>query len=70
VDLMIKEHVNDDGVIMPDELAMLQRVFDAALARKGHPRTSMEASILAARVLTLFLRGVRDEQQLRELVAA
>jgi hypothetical protein len=70
VDLMIKEHVNQDGVIMPDELAMLQRVFDTAIARKGHDRDSMEAAILAARVMDLFLRGIREETQLRALLAA
>lgn len=67
---MIKEHVNQDGVIMPDELAMLQRVFDTAIARKGHDRDSMEAAILAARVMDLFLRGIREETQLRALLAA
>lgn len=67
---MIKEHVNHDGVIMPDELAMLQRVFDTAIARKGHDRDSMEAAILAARVMDLFLRGIREETQLRALLAA
>jgi hypothetical protein len=67
---MIKAHGDDDGVIMPEDLEMLQRVFDAAIARMALDKHAPEASILATRLMHLFLRGVRNEEDLRLIIAA
>jgi hypothetical protein len=67
---MIKDQAVLDGVLAPDELAMLQRVFDTALARQGFARNSVEASLLASAIIELYVNGVREEDRLRQMIVA
>ncbi len=67
---MIKEHTAIDGVLTPEDLALLQRIFDDALRQIGYPRQSLEANLLASLVIHLYLRGIRKEDTLRALLAA
>ncbi|MGN7293314.1 hypothetical protein [Rhizobium sp. SAFR-030] len=67
---MIKDQAVLDGVLAPDELAMLQRVFDAALSRQGFARNSVEASLLASTIIELYVNGVREEDRLRQMIVA
>ncbi|MCY1669299.1 hypothetical protein [Rhizobium sp. SL86] len=67
---MIKEHTAIEGVLTPEELALLQRIFDDALKGTGYSKQSLEANLLASLVIHLYLRGVRNEDSLRALLAA
>lgn len=67
---MINEHTAIDGILTPEELAFLQRIFDDALRGTGYARQSLEANLLASLVIHLYLRGVRKEESLRALLAA
>ncbi|MGE6740675.1 hypothetical protein ACQKGC_10395 [Allorhizobium pseudoryzae] len=67
---MIKEDAAIDGILNPEELALLQRIFDDALRGTGYPRQSLEANLLASLIIHLYLRGVRKEESLRALLAA
>mgnify|MGYP000482850997 CR=1 FL=1 len=67
---MINEDAAINGVLTPEELALLQRIFDDALRTTGYPRQSLEANLLASLIIHLYLRGIRNEDSLRALLAA
>jgi hypothetical protein len=52
----------------PEQLAMLQGVFDRACAASAISRTSLRGEGLAATLLQLFQEGVQDETRLDELL--
>lgn len=54
-----------DGVLMPYELAMLQRIFNRALRKQGYAKSGVEARMLATTMMDLYRRGLRDERKLR-----
>lgn len=58
-----------DGVLMPYELAMLQRLFNRALRKQGYSKSGVEAKILATTMMDLYRRGLRDERKLRIMFA-
>lgn len=55
--------------LRPDQLAMLQRVFDRACASSGITKSSLRAEGLAATLFHLFQEGVDDEDKLNVLMA-
>lgn len=71
VRIMIIEHVNFSHLdpLQPEELNMLQRVFDVTCAAAGIRKNSPQAEGLAATLLKLFQSGVRDEHQLEAMIA-
>ncbi len=68
---MIVEHTDFTHIdpLEPEELDLLQRVFDATSAEVGIEKKSRQAEGLAATLLKLFQSGVRDEQKLQVAVA-
>ncbi|ESZ00885.1 hypothetical protein [Mesorhizobium sp. LNHC209A00] len=60
--------IYDRGLLKPDEVATLQRVFDEACRRRqAHPE-SAEARELALTLLALYNAGMVDEEMLTEAV--
>ncbi|RWE28207.1 MAG: hypothetical protein EOS78_32475 [Mesorhizobium sp.] len=60
--------IYDRGLLKPDEVATLQRVFDEACRRRqAHPE-SAEARELALTLLALYNAGMVDEAMLTEAV--
>ncbi|TPJ20137.1 hypothetical protein FJW04_01995 [Mesorhizobium sp. B2-7-3] len=60
--------IYDRGLLKPDEVATLQRVFDEACCRRqAHPE-SVEARELALTLLALYNAGMVDEEMLTEAV--
>jgi hypothetical protein len=51
-------------VLYPNDLAMLQRVFDEIRADGGHDVASPDAEMLAAALIGLFQNGVAGEAAL------
>lgn len=52
------------GIMHPEELALLQRVFDRACRSNGHAPSSPAAEDTAVRLIVLFRSGVMDEEKL------
>ena len=61
---MLQNHNAAASAIEPNELQMLQRVFDLACQRRGIAKNTSKAQLLAADVIDLFQHGVRSEAQL------
>ncbi|CAN7736021.1 hypothetical protein [Neorhizobium sp. LjRoot104] len=68
---MITEHVRfaPSAPLQPEELDLLQRVFDVTCAEVGIEKKSLQAEGLAATLLKLFQSGMRDEKELTAAVA-
>jgi len=68
---VIVEHTDFTHVdpLQPEDLDLLQRVFDATCAEAGIEKKSRQAEGLAATLLKLFQSGVRDEQKLQAAMA-
>lgn len=61
--------IYDRGLLKPDEVAKLQRVFDAAcIARLALP-DSHEARDIALDILALHHAGMEDEQALHDAIS-
>jgi hypothetical protein len=61
---MKREMVFQQCVLYPNDLAMLQRVFDELSADGGHDVASLDAEMIAAALLGLFQDGVTEEAAL------
>ncbi|WP_051904001.1 hypothetical protein [Neorhizobium vignae] len=68
---MITEHVSftHGEPLQPEELDLLQRVFDLTCTEVGIEKKSRQAEGLAATLLKLFQSGMRDEEELESAVA-
>jgi hypothetical protein len=67
---MITDHIqHSPDAIRPEDLAMLQRVFDGACASSEIAKGTNRAEGLAATLFRLFQEGVRDEDELDKLLA-
>ncbi|MGX5843874.1 hypothetical protein ACWGTI_24435 [Mesorhizobium sp. ArgA1] len=60
--------VYDRGLLRPDDIAKLQRVFDEACSRRDLHPDSTEARELALTVLALHNAGMVEEDMLIEAV--
>jgi hypothetical protein len=65
---MITHLFQDSDVIGPDELAMLQEVFDALCKRERISRDTAAADEIARRVMELYRSGERDPAKLLEVI--
>ena len=52
------------GTFYPNDLAMLQRVFDEVCADGNHAGDGVDAEIIASTLLSLFQCGTTDEATL------
>lgn len=55
------------GAILPDQIEMIESVFDELLQARGLDRSSEEAELLAARLLGMFQSGIHDRDALRQM---
>ncbi|HEY6733017.1 MAG TPA: hypothetical protein VI256_04360 [Roseiarcus sp.] len=51
----------DNSILYPDDLAMLQRVFDQVCADGCHETNSVEAELIAGALMNIFQNGTSDE---------
>lgn len=65
---MLLDHVAILEPIEPEELDMLQRVFDNICEMRHFRKKTDEAVELAAMVMNLYQHGIRDEQQLLAMI--
>jgi hypothetical protein len=67
---MITEHLTDlKEAIRPEQLDMLQRVFDAACTSAHIAKNTPQAEGLAATLFHLFQSGIEDEDKLLGMLA-
>ena len=68
---MFSDHLRPahQRVLVPEEIAILQHVFDRTCVALGIEKKSRQAEGLAATLFTLHERGVRSEDQLEAMVA-
>jgi hypothetical protein len=55
--------------LAPADLAIIQRVLDAACERRGVAKEGRDAEHIAAELVELYSHGVRDEQELSALIS-
>ncbi len=67
--LMIKEKATHHGVMMPEELSMLEQLFETIAAQRSLDKRSHEAIELAALIINLYEHDVRQREQLQALLA-
>ncbi|WP_312366177.1 hypothetical protein [Ensifer sp.] len=53
--------------IEPDQMQIIQAVFDAVVAARGLDKKSDEAGALASRLVSLFQSGVHDREALQKM---
>ncbi|MDX0512898.1 hypothetical protein GOE04_31730 [Sinorhizobium medicae] len=61
-------HVIDRRILTPSDIESLQRVFDEEIKARRITHDCPEAAILAARLIELHQRGVRNKASLREML--
>lgn len=67
---MIINHLHHSpDAIRPEDLAMLQRVFDRACAASNVSKRTPQAEGLAATLFRLYQEGIRDEDKLDDKLA-
>ena len=68
---LLVDHTSSSHVeaVLPEELAMLQRVFDNTCLANRIAKKSRQAEGLAAAVIRLFQSGISDEQELERLLS-
>ena len=59
--MVISRAASAAGVFEPEDLSVLQRVFDQACKERGYARHSPEAEALAASIVSLFGNGIVNE---------
>lgn len=65
---MIQRHVQLRGVIDPDELSLLQKVFDEVCRDGNIDPDGERAADCARRIFALFQAGIRDAQKIRAML--
>ena len=56
------------GVLTPDELGMLQQLFDAALQERTLEKDSGDTQTLAVTLLQLYQSGIREAKTLQSRI--
>ena len=59
--MVISRAASAAGVFEPEDLGILQRIFDQACKARGYARDSAEAGALAAEIVSLFGNGIVNE---------
>ncbi len=65
---MLLKHVQVLDPVEPEEMEMLQRVFDQACNVRGFRKQTPEAVDLARLIMNLCQHGIRQERQLIAMV--
>lgn len=66
---MLRNHTFVPSIIDPEELVMLQRVFDELCAQRGITKSTPEAMGVAETLMDLFQSGIRTEEQLLAMLS-
>lgn len=61
---MLEKHVRPATPIEPEELTILQEVFDKICERRGIRKNTEAAERAAADLIDLYQHGIRNERQL------
>lgn len=61
---MFTSHIQLWPIFSPEDLQLLQRVFDQLCASKGLEKSTEEAKVLAQRLFVSYRLGVKDEAAL------
>ncbi len=56
------------GIFGPDDLTLLQKLFDEVCLARGYPPDGEDAEYMALLIVTLFRSGIVDEASLRNAV--
>jgi hypothetical protein len=62
--MAIRKYLAREGAFSPQDLRILQQVFDQACAERQITKGSIEAEALAAEIMMLFHSGIADESEL------
>lgn len=63
-------HSGDPHILTPDDLDLLQTVFDEQIKARGLKCDCDEAKAIATRLVELFQAGVREVNQLQDVMKA
>ncbi len=66
---MQRYHHLVEGVLQPDEIANLQKIFDAVIAEPWFDLTDVNREAFAAELIRLYRRGVTDVDKLHHLAS-
>jgi|TARA_R110002012_G_scaffold155562_2_gene316450 hypothetical protein len=66
---MLQDHLPPRSAFQPEDLELLQRVFENACARRGIVGEAPQAAELAAMLIDLFQCGIRGEKQLLTMLS-
>ncbi|MFC5446358.1 hypothetical protein [Rhizobium halophytocola] len=61
---MIEKHANMSGMLAPDDLQVLQKIFDIICEKRHIAKNSIEAKREARILLDIYMAGIRSESQL------
>ncbi len=67
---MLREHTPSASALNPEDLSMLQQVFDRICDKRGIIKHTGRASDVAGDLIDLFQHGIRNEVQLLRLLSA
>lgn len=59
--------LNRTDAILPDQMTVLSTLFCELLDARQLDRSSHEAELLAARLLSLYQNGIRERDELRQM---
>ncbi|AEG57085.1 MULTISPECIES: hypothetical protein [Sinorhizobium] len=63
-------HAIDPRILTPSDIKLLQSLFDEEIKARRMTYDCPEATVLAARLIELCQRGVRNKDSLREMLRA
>ncbi|AGA10115.1 hypothetical protein [Sinorhizobium meliloti] len=63
-------HAIDPRILTPSDIKSLQSLFDEEIKARRMTYDCPEAAVLAARLIELYQRGVRNNDSLREMLRA
>ena len=66
---MLRNHTLVPSIIDPEELVLLQRVFDKVCVRRGVAKDTPEATGIAEILIGIFQSGIRAEEQLLAMLS-
>jgi hypothetical protein len=62
--MAIRKYLAREGTFSPEDLRVLQQVFDQACVERQITKDSVEAEALAAELMMLFHSGIAGEREL------
>ncbi|MGF6172470.1 hypothetical protein [Ensifer sp. 4252] len=63
--MFAKQHLN---IFHPDDLNVMEAIFEETLIRRRLPRTCEEAERIAETIISMYRSGITDPAALRQMV--